>query len=91
MREGKGWLWLSYREDQAAALQPLLAAWIGEAVNAMLSLPADRVRRRWLMLDEVASLGRVQSLIDALTKGRKYGLCSILGCSRWRSCVMLRR
>jgi type IV secretory pathway TraG/TraD family ATPase VirD4 len=48
-------------------------------VNATLSLPADRVRRRWLMLDEVASLGRVQSLSDALTKGRKYGLCSIMG------------
>jgi type IV secretory pathway TraG/TraD family ATPase VirD4 len=79
VREGKGWLWLSYREDQAAALRPLLAAWIGEAVNATLSLPADRVRRRWLMLDEVASLGRVQSLSDALTKGRKYGLCSIMG------------
>ena len=38
VREGKGWLWLSYREDQAAALRPLLAAWIGEAVNATLSL-----------------------------------------------------
>jgi type IV secretory pathway TraG/TraD family ATPase VirD4 len=79
VREGKGWLWLSYREDQAAALRPLLAAWIGEAVNATLSLPADRVRRRWLLLDEVASLGRVQSLSDALTKGRKYGLCSMMG------------
>jgi hypothetical protein len=22
VREGKGWLWLSYREDQAAALRP---------------------------------------------------------------------
>jgi type IV secretory pathway TraG/TraD family ATPase VirD4 len=48
-------------------------------VNATLPLPADRVRRRWLLLDEVASLGRVQSLSDALTKGRKYGLCSMKG------------
>ncbi len=79
VREGQGWLWLSYREDQAAALRPLLAAWIGEAVNAKLSLPADRVRRHWLLLDEVASLGRVQGLSDALTKGRKYGLCAIVG------------
>jgi type IV secretory pathway TraG/TraD family ATPase VirD4 len=79
VREGKGWLWLSYREDQAAALRPLLAAWIGEAVNAKLSMPADRVRRHWLLLDEVASLGRVQGLSDALTKGRKYGLCAIVG------------
>ncbi|MGO9995829.1 MAG: type IV secretion system DNA-binding domain-containing protein [Steroidobacteraceae bacterium] len=79
VREGQGWLWLSYREDQAAALRPLLAAWIGEAVNAKLSLSAERVRRHWLLLDEVASLGRVQGLSDALTKGRKYGLCAIVG------------
>lgn len=79
VREGQGWLWLSYREDQAAALRPLLAAWIGEAVNAKLSLPVERVRRHWLLLDEVASLGRVQGLSDALTKGRKYGLCAIVG------------
>lgn len=79
IREGTGWLWLSYREDQAAALRPLLAAWIGEAVNAKLSLPVDRIRRHWLLLDEVASLGRVQGLSDALTKGRKYGLCAVVG------------
>jgi len=79
VREGKGWLWLPYQESQAAALKPLLAAWLGEAVNALLSLPPDAKRRHWLLLDEVASLGRVQGLSDALTKGRKYGLCAILG------------
>ena len=79
VREGKVWLWLPYREDQAAALRPLLAAWLGEAVSAALSLPANLVRRHWLLLDEVASLGRVQGLSDALTKGRKYGLCAIVG------------
>ena len=79
VREGKGWLWLPYGEDQAAALRPLLAAWIGEAVNAKLSMAAERVRRHWLLLDEVASLGRVQGLSDALTKGRKYRLCAIVG------------
>jgi type IV secretory pathway TraG/TraD family ATPase VirD4 len=56
-----------------------LAAWIGEAVNATLSLPPHRGRRRWLLLDEVASLGRVQGLSDGLTKGRKYGLCAMMG------------
>jgi type IV secretory pathway TraG/TraD family ATPase VirD4 len=79
VREGKVWLWLPYREDQATALRPLLAAWLGEAVSAVLSLNPDLARRHWLLLDEVASLGRVQGLSDALTKGRKYGLCAILG------------
>ena len=79
VREEKGWLWLSYREDQAATLRPLLATWIGEAVSATLSLPPDAGRRHWLLLDEVASLGRVQGLSDGLTKGRKYGLCAMMG------------
>ena len=79
VREGKGWLWLPYREDQRAALRPLLATWLGEAINAMLSSPPDLNRRRWLLLDEIASLGCVQGMSDALTKGRKHGLCAILG------------
>ncbi len=79
VRESKAWLWLAYQENQVAALQPLLATWIGEAVNALLTLRPDQQRRHWLMLDEVASLGRVQGLSDALTKGRKYGLCAMLG------------
>lgn len=57
----------------------MLAAWIGEAVSAILSLAPDAKRRHWLLLDEVASLGRVQGLSDALTKGRKYGLCAMVG------------
>ena len=79
VREGKGWLWLPYEERHSAALRPLIAAWLGEAVNALLSLPPDLDRRYWLLLDEVGSIGCVQGLIDALTKGRKYGLCAILG------------
>jgi type IV secretory pathway TraG/TraD family ATPase VirD4 len=79
VREGKGWLWLPYSEKQSAALRPLIAAWLGEAVNAILSLPPDLQRRYWVLLDEVGSIGCVQGLIDALTKGRKYGLCAILG------------
>ncbi|HLH13507.1 MAG TPA: type IV secretion system DNA-binding domain-containing protein, partial [Solirubrobacteraceae bacterium] len=79
LREGRGWLWLPYREDHAAALKPLLAAWIGEAVSAMLALTPDANRRHWLLLDETASLGRIQGLADALTKGRKYGLCAVIG------------
>lgn len=79
LREGRGWLWLPYREDQRAALRPLLATWLGEVINTMLSSPPDLNRRRWLLLDEVASLGCVQGMSDALTKGRKHGLCAILG------------
>jgi hypothetical protein len=76
---GQGWLWLPYKDDQLASLRPLLSAWIGEAVSSILSLRPDPSRRLWLLLDELASLGRIQSLSDALTKGRKYGLRCVAG------------
>ena len=76
---GHGWLWIPVRADLATSLRPLVAAWIGEVVSAVLALPPDRDRRLWLLLDELAALGRVQSLSDALTQGRKFGLCAVAG------------
>ena len=76
---GGGWLWIPVRADLSTALRPLIAAWIGEAVSAVLALPPDRDRRLWLLLDELAALGRVQSLSEALTQGRKFGLCAVAG------------
>ncbi len=79
VEQGRGWLWMPVRADLASTLRPLVAAWIGELVSAVLALPADRERRLWLLLDELAALGRVQSLSEALTQGRKFGLCACAG------------
>ena len=76
---GSGWLWIPVRADLATALRPLIAAWIAELVSAVLALPPDRDRRLWLLLDELAALGRVQALSEALTQGRKFGLCACAG------------
>ena len=79
VEQGRGWLWMPVRADLATTLRPLVAAWIGELVSAALALPPDRDRRLWLLLDELAALGRVQSLSEALTQGRKFGLCACAG------------
>lgn len=79
VHSGTGWLWIPYLDDQLDALRPLLSGAIGEIVSAVLSLRPNPNRRLWLMLDEVASLGRVQALNAALEKGRKYGLCCVFG------------
>ncbi len=79
MNDDKSCLWLPYRDKDSAALRPLLSTWIAEAVSAVLSLRPDPDRRIWLLLDETASLGRVAGLESALTKGRKYGLCAVIG------------
>ncbi len=79
VESGTGWLWIPIRSDMMASMRPLVSAWIGEAISAALSLSPDPTRRLWLVLDELASLGRVQSLSDALTQGRKFGLACMAG------------
>ena len=77
--EGSDWLWLPYRDDQLSSIKPLIACWLGEAVNATLSLRPSSERRLWIITDELASLGMIASLSDGLTKGRKYGLRVVAG------------
>jgi type IV secretory pathway TraG/TraD family ATPase VirD4 len=77
--EGSDWLWLPYRDDQLSSIKPLIACWLGEAVNATLSLRPSAERRLWIVTDELASLGMIASLSDGLTKGRKYGLRVVAG------------
>ena len=72
-------LFITWREDMTASLAPLIAAWVDIACTATLSLAPDPGRRLWLILDELASIGKVSTLEAALTKGRKHGLCCVAG------------
>lgn len=74
-----GSLYLTWRADMQSALSPLLASWVDILISAMLTLPTDRERRIWLVIDELAALGKLSSLETALTLGRKHGLCVIAG------------
>jgi hypothetical protein len=72
-------LFITWREDMTASLAPLIAAWVDVACTATLSMTPDPERRLWLILDELASIGKVSTLEAALTKGRKHGLCCVAG------------
>jgi len=74
-----GNLFITWREDMQTALMPLISTWTDIICNAVLSLPADRNRRIWLVLDELGALGCLNSLESALTRGRKHGLCVVAG------------
>ena len=73
------WLHLTYRDDQAALLSPLVATWIELALVEGLSLPDDADRRLWFVMDELDSLRRLGTLKDGLTKLRKHGGAVIAG------------
>jgi len=78
-RETGAVLWLPYRSDSRAAVATLFSSVIDVATTAVMTLGSDRGRRFFLVMDELAALGKVNALSDALAQGRKFGLCAIAG------------
>lgn len=73
------WLFVSSRADVHESIRPLISMWLGIAVQSCMSLPPDRNRRLWFILDELPTLQKLPSLDLALAGGRKYGIACVLG------------
>jgi len=73
------WLFLTMRQDQEAVLRPLVSLWCEIASTSLLSMPPDRKRRFWVVLDELASLQKLPALGPLLERGRKHGAAVVLG------------
>ena len=81
-----GNLFITWREDMRAAQRPLVATWIDTICATILSiLDEDHLqsRRLWLFLDELESLGKLESFVPAATKGRKHGLRMAASIQDW--------
>jgi type IV conjugative transfer system coupling protein TraD len=76
--EGDGCIFLTAQDEQREAIRPLLSVWLELFTNAILSLPPDRERRVWLIIDELPSLNRIPSLPNFLAQARKFGGCGVL-------------
>lgn len=77
--EHAGNLFITWREDMAAALRPLISTWADVICTSVLSLPEDPKRRLWVVIDELASMEKLPSLEAAATKGRKHGIRLVAG------------
>ncbi|MBK3780400.1 type IV secretion system DNA-binding domain-containing protein [Paraburkholderia aspalathi] len=77
--ERPGFLFLSYRDDQIDSLRNMIACVLDVASRTVLSLPDSTTRRVWLIIDEFASIGKVQSIETFAAKARKKGGCLLLG------------
>ena len=75
----KGNLYITWKEEQAESLKPLITAWADVIMGTILSLPPSSKRAIWVFLDELASLDALSSLTDAVEKGRKHGLRIVAG------------
>jgi type IV secretory pathway TraG/TraD family ATPase VirD4 len=80
IRRGKaGCLFFTYRDDQLDSLRNMISCALDIASRTILSLPDDPGRRVWLIIDEFASIGKVQSIEAFATKARKKGGCLLIG------------
>lgn len=86
LESNEGNLWITWREDQLAALKPLISCWVDVICAAILSMPdiseQERTKKALapflLVLDEMDSLEKLNYIVQALTKGRKHRL-SVVG------------
>lgn len=77
--ERPGFLFMTYRDDQLDSLRNMISCALDVAARTILALPPDSDRRVWLIIDEFASIGKVQSIEAVATKARKVGGCLLLG------------
>lgn len=77
--DDKTWLFLSCQPDQREFVKPLFSAWISLAIKGMMRRTEQSNSRTWIIIDELASLNRLPSLMLGLAEIRKYGGCFMLG------------
>jgi len=73
-----GWLFLTSTEDSRDAALPLQSVWLDCIVRRLM---AEQERRGlvWIIADELPVLKRQSQLETLVVRGRKRGLCAVLG------------
>lgn len=77
----KGWLYITSRAKFHAEIKPLLTAWLGMAMKSIQSLDRHQMqnKRFWIVMDEMASLNRLEDFSDIAADIRKFGGCIVVG------------
>ena len=73
------WLFISTHSDEIDILCPLTTVWLEFACSTLISLPADHLRRFFLVVDDLTSVNLIPSLQNFMIQSRKIGACAILG------------
>jgi hypothetical protein len=74
----KGWLFLSSTEDSREAAAPLQSVWLDCLVRRLMAAQEFR-EQTWIIADELPILRRQAQLESLVVRGRKRGLCAVLG------------
>jgi hypothetical protein len=75
----QGWVFITSLPPEREALRPLQSLWIDWLVLRLLNEPTSEQKRVWFVLDELASLQKLQQLHTAMTENRKSNNPVVLG------------
>ena len=76
-----GWLFLPSQEQAREAVSAMHTIWLDALIRRLLDTDLARAQqeRVWIIMDELATVRRLQHLEDMLTRGRKRGVAVVLG------------
>ena len=82
-KTANGFLFISSKGDQHESLKPLISTWLDIAIKSLLSVEQNQPksqepRRIWIIIDEVASLQALPSILDGLAQSRQFGGAFVL-------------
>lgn len=82
-KSANGFLFISSKGDQHESLKPLISTWLDIAIKSLLSVEQNQPksqepRRIWIIIDEVASLQALPSILDGLAQSRQFGGAFVL-------------
>jgi Type IV secretion-system coupling protein DNA-binding domain len=75
----KGWLFFPSSPAHREGLRPLITLWLDSLILRLMEFSPYPLVPVWFILDELASLQRLQQLPTILTEGRKANVCVVLG------------
>jgi type IV conjugative transfer system coupling protein TraD len=71
----ESWLFFSTPPNQREVVAPLLGCLLELAISELINIGINEKRRMWFIIDEIAALGRLNSLNTLMNESRKYGGC----------------
>jgi hypothetical protein len=76
-RDRRGWLFVTSDPTVKDRIAPLMTLWLDLVM--LRCMQARGSRRTWLVIDELASIGRLPQLPGALAQARKFDVAIVLG------------
>jgi len=74
-RGSESWLFFSTPPNQREVVAPLLGCLLELAISSLINIGINEQRRMWFIIDELAALGKLNSLNTLMNESRKYGGC----------------